>query len=133
MGQIVIITGNLGRDPEMKYLSSGTAVTNFSIATSEKWKDNDGNQNEVTCWWHVAAYGKLGENCNSYLKKGSKAQVIGKIQPDKKTGNPRIYQKSNGGDWASSLDLRADSVEFLSPVGERRDAPAASEEDEIPF
>jgi primosomal replication protein N len=66
----VILVGNLGRDPEMRYSPSGQAVTNFSIATSEKWTDTQGQQQERTLWWRVSVWGRLAETCNQYLKKG---------------------------------------------------------------
>ena len=60
----VILVGNLGRDPEMRYIPSGAAVTNFSMATSEKWTGQDGQQQERTIWWRVSVFGKSGEACN---------------------------------------------------------------------
>lgn len=132
MSQHIHITGNLGKDPEGKYLPSGDFVCNFSVATSEKWKDKEGNPNELTTWFRVAAYGKLGENCNQYLAKGSKVNVFGKMSPDPKTGNPKIFQKSDGSQGAS-YELRANEVEFLSPKGEGGQAQSAPDETEIPF
>ena len=69
----VILIGNLGRDPETRYLPSGDAVTNISIATSEKWKDKGGEQQEHTEWHRIAFFGKLAEIAGEYLKKGSPA------------------------------------------------------------
>lgn len=132
MGQIVIIVGNLGKDPSMKYLESGDAVVNFSVATSKKWTSKSGDKMEVTTWWNVSSFGKQAEACNNYLKKGSKVQVVGEMEPDKKTGGPRMYKKSDG-EMGTSYELRAKEVEFLS-TGERREEPSGGAgESEIPF
>ena len=131
MGQIVILTGNLGRDPESRYMDSGTQVTNFSIATSEKWKDKDGNSHEETLWWKITAFGKLGEICNQYLKKGSKCQVVGKMKGDPQTGGPKIFKRTNG-DSGASYELRAENVEFLSSRGEGQSEPV-EDDSTIPF
>lgn len=77
------IIGNLGKDPELKYTPSGKAVASFSVATSEKWKDAEGNQQEKTEWHNVTAWDKLAEVIGQYLKKGSKVYIEGKLQTDK--------------------------------------------------
>ena len=80
----VIIIGNLGNDPEVKYLPSGGAVANFTLATSESWKDkNTGEQKEKTEWHRVAVFGKLAEIAGEYLRKGSQVYVEGKLQTRK--------------------------------------------------
>jgi len=75
-----IILGRLGQDPELKYIPSGTAVCNFTLATSENWKDKEGNKQERTQWHRVVVWGKLGELCNQYLSKGKQAFIEGKIE-----------------------------------------------------
>ena len=80
----VIIIGNLGNDPEVKYLPSGGAVANFTLATSESWKDkNTGEQKEKTEWHRVAVFGKLAEIAGEYLRKDSQVYVEGKLQTRK--------------------------------------------------
>lgn len=80
----VILVGNLGRDPEKRYTRSGSAVTNISIATSEKWKDKEtGADNERTEWHNVVFFNRLAEVASEYLAKGSKIYVEGKLQTDK--------------------------------------------------
>lgn len=80
----VIILGNLGQDPEVKFMPSGEAVANISIATSESWKDKQtGEQKEKTEWHRVVMFGKLAEITGEYLKKGSKVYVEGKLQTRK--------------------------------------------------
>ena len=75
----VILIGNLGKDPELRYTASGVAVANFSIATSEKWKDSDGQQQEKTEWHNIVVWRQLAEICSKYLAKGSQVYLEGKI------------------------------------------------------
>jgi len=85
--------GHLGRDPEVKYTPNGVAVANFSIATSEEWKDkNTGEKQEKTEWHKIIAWRRLGEICGEYLKKGSQVYIEGSLQTrewDDKDGNKR--------------------------------------------
>ena len=138
----VILVGNLGRDPEMRYTPSGDAICNFSMATSEKWTGKDGQPQERTLWWRVSVFGKTGETCNTYLKKGSKVLVEGRMNGDPKTGNPRIFTRQDG-TTGTSFEVTAAAVKFLSsraesggggqPGGEMVEADAPAEEGEIPF
>ena len=79
MKNLVILIGNLGKNPELRNTGK-TAVTNFSVATSETYKDSDGKQQKRTEWHNVAAFGKLGETVAKYLKKGSKVYVEGRLR-----------------------------------------------------
>jgi len=79
----VILIGNLGRDPETRYMPEGGAITNISIATTEKWKDKTGDMQEKTEWHRVAFFGKLAEIAGEYLKKGSQVYVEGRLQTRK--------------------------------------------------
>ena len=81
----VILVGNLGKDPEVKFLPGGSAVCNFSIATSESWKDKQGQSQEKTEWHRISIFGKLAEIAGEYLKKGSQVYVEGKLQTRKWT------------------------------------------------
>lgn len=104
----VIAIGNLGQDPETRYLPSGQAVTNFSIAVSESWKDKTtGEQQERTEWINCETWGKLAEICDEWLRKGSQCYIEGKLQTDtwddKDTGQKRYKTK-----------VRVDNVQFLS-------------------
>ena len=76
----VMIIGNLGRDPEMRYTSSGKAVTTFSVATSRTWVTSDGERREATEWFNVVAWNNLAEICNQFLRKGSRVYVEGHQQ-----------------------------------------------------
>lgn len=105
-----VIVGNLGRDPELRYLQSGTAVCNFSVAVTESWNDRQTNERrEKTTWYKVSVWGSMGENCNTYLRQGSQVMVVG-------TPEARGYMNNNG-EAAASLDLRAREVKFLGGRG----------------
>ena len=87
MFQKVIIAGNLGGDPVMRYTADGTPVTSFSVATSERWSDrNTGERRERTTWWRVSAWRKQAEICNEYLSKGRQVLVEGTMAVDAETG-----------------------------------------------
>jgi single-strand DNA-binding protein len=88
----VILIGNLGGDPELKYTPSGAAVTNFTVATNESWMDGKGERQEKTEWHRIVVWGKLAEICKEYLKKGSKVFIEGRLQTrswDGPDGNKR--------------------------------------------
>ena len=85
----VTLIGNLGKDPELRYTSSGVAVATFSVATNESWKDQDGNLQERTQWHNIVVWRKLAEICGEYLKKGGKLYLEGRIQY-------RNYDDKNG-------------------------------------
>jgi single-strand DNA-binding protein len=105
----VILIGNLGRDPETRYLPSGDAVTNISVATSEKWKDKSGETQEHTEWHRVAFFGKLAEIAGEYLKKGSPVYVEGRIRT-------RKWQDKEGQDKYST-EIVADRMQMLGSRG----------------
>ncbi|WP_370580299.1 single-stranded DNA-binding protein [Snodgrassella alvi] len=86
----VILVGRLGRDPETRYMPNGDAITNFSLATDEQWRDRNGERQTRTEWHNVSLYGKLGEIANQYLRKGSQVFVEGKIQSRKYTDKDGI-------------------------------------------
>ena len=108
----VIIVGNLGNDPETRFTTSGAAVTNISVATSEKWKDKTtGQPQEKTEWHNITFFGKLAEIAGQYLKKGSKVYVEGSLNTEKwqdKDGNDRYTTKIKARDM-QMLDSRGDS------------------------
>ena len=88
----VILVGNLGKDPELRYTPSGTAVATFSLATTERFKDRDGNRQERTEWHNIVAWRQLAEICGKYLHKGKQVYIEGKIQTrsyDDRDGNKR--------------------------------------------
>lgn len=109
----VILVGNLGQAPETKYLPSGGAVTNFSVATSEQWKDkNTGQAQERTEWHRICTFNKLAEICGEYLKKGSKVYIEGSLRTRKWTdqnGQDRYTTEIVASDM-QMLDTKGDSL-----------------------
>ena len=128
MYQKIIIAGNLGQDPEMRYTPSGQAVTNFSVATNRQYTSN-GQSVQETTWFRVSAWGKLAEACNQYLRRGRAVLIEGRLTPDQETGGPRTFAKQDGTP-AASYDLTATVVKFLNNQQERQEA--ATQED-LPF
>ncbi len=143
MFHTIIIVGNLGRDPEMRYTPSGQAVTSFNLATNRSYTNNNGQQVKETVWFRVSAWGKLAETCNNYLKKGSKVLVEGRLQADPNSGGPRTYSRQDG-TTGSSFEVVASTIRFLSTRtgdddgagtfsgGDESAAPVGGD-DEIPF
>lgn len=101
----VIILGRLGQDPELKYTPTGSAVCNFSLATTENWTDKSGQKQEKTEWHRIVVWGKLAELCNQYLAKGRQAFLEGRLQTrswDDKEGNKRY-----------TTEILATTVQFI--------------------
>ncbi len=145
----VILVGNLGQDPEVRYMPNGNAVANISVATSETWKDkNTGDNQERTEWHRVVLFRRLGEIAGEYLKKGSKVYIEGKLQTRKwqdQSGQDR-YTTEIVADQMQMLDSRGgpgapmESSSFdqsSQPSGGPAAAPAMGgggfEDDDIPF
>ena len=136
----VIIVGNLGRDPEMRYTPSGQAVTSFSVAVDNSYTNNSGERVRRTIWVRISAWGKLAETCNNYLQKGKKVLVEGTLVADPNTGNPRVYTRQDGSAGAS-FEVNANTVRFLSSKGEdtgsssdmETDLGEGMDDEEIPF
>jgi len=101
----VIIIGNLGRDPETRYMPEGGAICNISVATTEKWKDKNGEMQEKTEWHRVAFFGKLAEIAGEYLKKGSQVYVEGRLQT-------RKWQDKDGADKYTT-EIVANQMQML--------------------
>lgn len=138
----IIVVGNLGRDPEMRYTPSGQAVTNFSLASNRQYTGSDGQLVKETTWFRISTWGKQAEICNQYLRKGKQVLVEGRLASDPSTGGPRIWNRQDGSP-AASFEISANTVRFLSPktedegvsqAGEFPSEYEASESDEeIPF
>jgi single-strand DNA-binding protein len=151
----VIVLGNLGKDPEMRYTASGTAVTNFSVATTTKiskekkpecpegWKDGYNGRNwELVTWFRVSCWRGLAETCNEYLRKGSQVYIEGEVNGEASSGsqNPRVWT-GNDGVPRASFEITARLVKFLGGRGDSGNGghpveeapPGFVEEDEIPF
>jgi single-strand DNA-binding protein len=142
----VILIGNLGRDPETRYMPSGGAVTNVTLATSESWKDkNTGEQQERTEWHRVVFFNRLGEIAGEYLKKGAKVYVEGSLRTRKwqgQDGQDR-YTTEIVANEMQMLDSRGGSASFDAPQsqGAPRSQPSPAPasmpgndfDDDIPF
>ena len=143
----VILIGNLGRDPEVKYMPSGSAVCNVTLATSESWKDKQsGEQQERTEWHRVVFFGRLGEIAGEYLRKGSKVYVEGSLRTRKwqgQDGQDR-YTTEIVASEMQMLDSRGGmgSADFEAAPAAKTSAPAAPSaapmahddfDDDIPF
>ncbi|MFC1883486.1 single-stranded DNA-binding protein [Thermodesulfobacteriota bacterium] len=133
----VILVGRLGKDPEVRYTPSGVPVANFSLATSEEWKDKStGEKQERTEWHRVEAWRRLGEICGEYLHKGKQVYIEGKLQTDAwedRDGNKRYTTK-----------IIAQNMQMLDSMGKggqvrpeedqmRSEEPVRVPEDDIPF
>lgn len=135
MYHTIIIVGNLGRDPEMRYTPGGQAVTNFNVATNRQYTSSDGQQVKETVWFRVSTWGKNAENCNQYLRKGSRVLVEGRLVPDQATGGPRTYTRQDGTPGAS-FDVNAVTVRFLSTRAEDEMSLSVDDgeaDEDIPF
>lgn len=149
----VILVGNLGKDPEVRYMPSGDAITNITMATTDSWKDKNGEKQEKTEWHRVAFFGKLAEIAGEYLKKGSQVYVEGRLQTRKwqdKEGHDRytteiiadrmqmLGSRSGGGNY--EVQDKAPTEAARESSGGANTKPAAKKggdfedfEDDIPF
>lgn len=137
MFHTIIIVGNVGKDPEMRYTPAGQPVTSFSVATNRQYTMSDGEQVKETIWFSITTWGKQAETCNQYVRKGTKVLIEGRLTPDKATGGPRIWEKKDGSAGAS-FEVTAGTVRFLSSRGEGGDhvpgdAESSPAEDDMPF
>jgi len=145
----ITIIGNLGRDPEMRYLPSGDPVTDFSVATSERWKDRNGQQQERTTWFRVSAFGQQAQNCKDWLHKGSSVYVEGTLSQSEYTDREGLKRQSLEVRMREmrTLDRRSDNSDYgdsgsggaadtgASPSYSRTPAapPPVDDSDDIPF
>ena len=141
----VILVGNLGQKPEIRYTQTDSAVANLSLATSESWKDKEtGEQREKTEWHRIVYFGKLAEIAEQYLDKGSKVYVEGKLQTrkwqDKETGADRYTTEIVGNELtmldsknSSGMNEMNESQNFERNTGQSDKAQVDFNEDDIPF
>ncbi|MEI6858203.1 MAG: single-stranded DNA-binding protein [Shewanella sp.] len=107
----VILVGNLGKDPEVRYMPNGNAVANFTVATSESWKDQQGQQQERTEWHNIVMYRRLAEIAGEYLRKGSKVYIEGKLQTSK-------WQDQTTGQDRYKTEINANEMQMLDSRGQ---------------
>jgi single-strand DNA-binding protein len=113
-----MLIGNLGKEPEIRSTQSGTAVATFNVATTERWKDKEGQMQETTEWHRVVAWQRLAEICRDYLRKGSKVYIEGKLQT-------RKWQDQSGTDRYTT-EIVASEMKMLSPKGGEDDVTSGS-------
>lgn len=106
----VMIIGNLGRDPEMRYLPNGSAVTGFSVAVTRSWRNAEDALQEETEWFSVQAFGKLGERVNEHLAKGRKVYVEGRLRT-------HSWEDKNTGEKKYRTEVIASDIQYLDPRG----------------
>ncbi|MDO9301406.1 MAG: single-stranded DNA-binding protein, partial [Anaerolineales bacterium] len=124
MYQLTIVAGNVGKDPEMRYMPDGKAVTSFSVATNRQYTGSNGEQVKETIWFRITTWGKTAEVCNQYVKKGSKVLVEGRLVADKNTGGPKIWTRQDGTAGAS-FEISAATVRSLSSRNENERGPVS--------
>ena len=148
----VILVGNLGKDPELRYTASGTAVANFSLATTERYKDRDGNSQEKTEWHNIVVWRQLAEICGKYLTKGKQIYIEGKIQTrsyDDRDGNKRYITEivvdqmqmlgragddnSGGGSGGGGYQRREQRQERPASNNRPQQSPQQNQYEEPPF
>ena len=132
----VILVGNLGGDPEVRYTPSGTAVANFTLATHEQWKNKDGEKEEKTEWHRIVAWARLGEICGEYLHKGKQVYIEGRLQTrswEDRDGNKR-YTTEIVAQTMQMLGSPGKQAKVESP-GDRfpQEEPISIPDDDIPF
>jgi single-strand DNA-binding protein len=137
----VMLIGRLGRDPEMRYTSSGTPVTSFSLATDEFWKDQNGERQRRTEWHNIVVWSKLAETCNQYLSKGKLVYIEGRLQTrewDDRDGNKRKTTEIVASEM-KMLERKQDGPPAENGAGEQAQPAAAKPmeagitDDDIPF
>ncbi len=121
----VIIVGRLGADPELKTLSSGQAVANFTLATSESWVDREGQKQEKTEWHRIVVWGKLAELCRQYLSKGRQVFVEGKLQT-------RSWEDQQG-QKRYTTEIVANNIQFIGGAGDRPSASPSQNNNAMDF
>lgn len=126
MFHTIIIAGNVGRDPEMRYTPSGSPVTSFSVATSRSYRSRDGQPVKETVWFRVTCWNKLAEFANNFVRKGRKVLIEGRLVADNATGGPRVFTRGDGTAGAS-FEVNASSLQMLDRMGtEEGNTPAAT-------
>ena len=118
----VMVIGNVGRDPEMRYIPSGKPVTSFSVATSRSWTNSEGERREETEWFNVVAWGNLAEICKQHLRKGQQVYVEGRLQTrswEDHDGRKRFRTELVANEMIM-LGKRGDILEEVEPVGEEK-------------
>ena len=127
--QKLILSGNLGQDPEMRYTPDGTAVTNVSLACNRQWKNADGEKVKETTWFRLSFWGKRAETANQYFQKGMPLIVEGRLRAE-----PNVFERKDG-TWGTSYEVTVENFHFVSgsDTGESQRSEEESESKDIPF
>lgn len=126
------ILGHVGKEPEMRYMPNGTAITGFTVAVNEQFTNSQGEKVKRTIWYRVSTFGKQAETCNQYVRKGMLVLVEGRLTADPQTGGPKVWTKEDG-TFGSSFELKADEVKFASRVENASGQPEQQQGDDLPF
>jgi len=134
----IMVQGVVGRNPEMRNVPSGQAVTNFSVAVNDDYKNKEGEVVKQAIWFKAVAWGKIAEIANQYLSKGSKVLLVGKLVVDPETLGPKIWQDKDGNS-RSSFEINVGELYMLGG-GEKKESgsildtpPLVENDDELPF
>ena len=135
----VILVGNLGRDPELRHTQSGRAVANFTLATNERWKDREGQQQERTEWHRIVCWDRLAEICAEYLQRGKQVYIEGRLQTrdwEDKDGNKRYTTEivtTNMQMLGRRGEQGTEPAEAPPPLDAPPPGPSGGADDDIPF
>lgn len=133
MYQKVMIIGNVGKEPELRYTPGGTAVASFSVGVNKSRKKEDGSWDSQTAWFKVTCWSKLAENVEKYIQKGNRVFVEGELVFDPQTGSPKTYAM-NYGRIGASFEINAGVIRNLTPKPANAGGnPSTEYDDAIPF
>ena len=114
--QILTIVGNVGRDSVLRYIPSGTAVADFSLAENRVWKDKNGAKQSETTWFKCTLWGAYAEAMSQYIVKGKPLSVTGRLKPDRETGAPTVYKREDG-TYGAQYEVTVSEIGFISGAG----------------
>lgn len=129
----VMLIGNLGRDPEMRYTPSGRPVTTFSMATNRSWKSSDGERRSETEWFNIVAWGSLAEICNQYLKKGQQVYIEGRLQSRSWEDDDKVKHQTTEVVAKEMVMLGDRRKENSDADDDTHEVATENDEDEFPF
>jgi len=132
MSHVLSFVGNFGGDPVMRYLPSGTAVVNGSVATNNKYKNAEGEEVNEVIWFRLTWWGKSGEVVNTYFKKGQPIYIVAARLKGTEEGQPKVYQRDDG-TWASSFEATVEKWEFISGANGNGQNATSEDKEVIPF
>jgi single-strand DNA-binding protein len=132
MFQNLIFVGNLGNDPELRYTPSGQAVATLNVAVNREYPNAEGEKVKEVTWFRVSTWGKLAEICAQYLAKGRQVLIEGRLVPDKESGGPKVWTRTDGTPGAN-YEVNAETVRFLGKGEGSAPAEEGAPSEDIPF